>query len=87
MALATLRVRTTHLPDMDIDLDTGSSESPSWIWKLLRPQVQLATPLGSYTKAPWGDPGETSWPLGAALLVLAIGGIALLLFGWGRRTR
>jgi hypothetical protein len=90
VALATLTVRTAHLPDLstDLDLESGGGESgASWIWALLRPSFQLSTPVGLYTRAPWGDPGESSWPVGAALLALAVGGLALLLFGLGRRSR
>lgn len=86
MALATLRVRTAHLPDLEVDPEQAVQGETSWVWRFLKPSLTVETPLGSYSKAPWGDPGESSWPTGAALLVLAIGGIALLIFAAGRRS-
>lgn len=86
MALATLRVRTTLLPDIATDLDGAGEPGPtSWIVRLLRPSFEVETPLGGYRRAPWGDPGASTWPLGALVLVAAVGLAVVALLQLGRK--
>jgi len=77
----TAELRTAHLPPVAFDLAElgGPAEEPSalkrWFLGWLRPELVVVTPLGTYRRAPYGDPGETTWPL----LGLAIVGGAVLL--------
>lgn len=86
MTFAALKVRTTLFPDLDADLEGGEPGPTSWIWKLLRPRFEVVTPVGPiYSRAPWGDPGDTSWPLGAALIIAIIGFAIVALLHAGKR--
>lgn len=89
MPFVTVRLRTTLLPDLesgDLLQDAGPGP-PSWIWRLLRPSFEVVTPVGTWRKAPHGDPGETTWPLGAMIVVGIAGTVVLALLKLGRKVQ
>jgi hypothetical protein len=76
MADVAVVLRTAHFPTVTLNPTAGGEPSPvvAAVMGWLKPEASLRTPFGSYTTAPYGKPGETSWPM-----VGLIGGGLLLL--------
>lgn len=55
----------------------GAPGGPSWFLRWLQPAVYVRSTVGSWTKAPGGEPEGTTWPMvpivaGALLLLLVV---------------
>lgn len=73
----TFELRTRHLPTIRTDSDEltapAGDEAAPWWASWLKPEVSIRHPFGTWTKAPYGSPGESTWPL-----LAIIGGAVLL---------
>jgi hypothetical protein len=84
--LVDVELRTRWLPTVSSKpLAPGPSSSPSWLLTLLQPRLVVSSPLGTLDRAPWGDPGESRWPLVALVLAAAAIGVGYLAYK-GART-
>lgn len=89
MALARVELRTRWLPPIAFDVDAPSGTEPGapgaagWLLAQLRPAVTVVTPVGAWSRAPYGEPGESRWHVAAAvtvaLLVAAFVGVRAVL--------
>jgi hypothetical protein len=79
----TVEVRTAHLPTFRTDSDELTAPSDGvapWWGTWLKPEVLVRHPFGTWRSAPYGDPGETTWPLVAVVagvVVLVVLGLAV----------
>lgn len=89
--LVTVEVRSRLLPTIAVGYDPAAPGAPpsapgvgAWFLRWLRPSVTVRSPLlGEVTRAPWGAPGPTTWPL----LLLLPGGLLVVAFLLWRRVR
>jgi hypothetical protein len=77
--LVKVEVRTRFLPPLRFDVAAPGDESEpeaggvgGWLLAQLRPAMCVETPFGSWSKAPYGEPGESRWPLAAAVAVVVL---------------
>lgn len=90
--LATITVRSAHLPDVRWSWTPGAESAPppsggglgAALLRWLRIEVELRTPLGVERRAPWGKPGPSTWP---ALLVAPVLLVVVLVVVVVRRRR
>jgi hypothetical protein len=83
---------TRHLPRLSVDseglLAPSDGGPPSFWLRWLRPKVRLVHPFGVLSKAPYGDPGPTTWPtLGVVLGVALAAVLGLAVYGLVRLVR
>jgi hypothetical protein len=90
-----LELTTRHLPTLRLDsaelLAPSTADTP-WIVRVLgrffRPLVRLRHPFGVLSRAPYGDPGPTTWPaLGVALGAVVLAVVGLALYGLAQLVR
>jgi len=70
-AVGSITVKTTLGPDLTIDQPFASgppSPAATVAGNILKPAIVVADANGNtlFSSAPYGDPGETAWPLVAA---------------------
>jgi hypothetical protein len=72
-----LELRTRHLPPVRWNSEAEASSTVhgsgggraagfdlgELVLRWLRPAIEVRTPFGTWTRAPHGDPGTSSWPL------------------------
>lgn len=94
-ALVEVEVRSRHLPPIRWNSEPDTSAGPSggggggggpglgkMLARWVRPAVTVKTPLGTWSRAPYGEPGETTWPmLGFVLVVAAVAVVGFAVVG------
>lgn len=86
--LVTVDIESKLLPRIHWAYDPEAPSAPAgdgpWLLRWLRPRITVRHPFGEVVKAPWGEPGESTWPLVLVVpLVLLVSVVAL----WWRLRR
>jgi len=72
-----IRVDTAWGPTINLDQPFAETPEPNPFLQLLKPKITVALTTGSPVSiAPYGDPGDTLWPV--VEFVAALGALALV---------
>lgn len=84
-----VKIETAYLPPIELRDPFGAGGgAPNPLLAALKPRITIDAAFGGpITVAPYGDPGESRWPLVQAGLVLAGGAIGLWLLSRLLRRR
>lgn len=88
MELLRIAVESRHLPRVEWGYDPAAPAEPvspeaPWFLRWLRPRIKV-TGLVNVERAPWGEPGPSTWPL---ILLLPGGLVVVLVLLWMRLRR
>ncbi len=90
MALATVTLRTSLLPPLSFSTDDLGGEGgapgagagePSLLLRLLQPAWTVETPVGTWSKAPAGEPGAVYWASLPAVVLLVVAVLGFAVYG------